>query len=165
MGDEQSRSGKFEVVADAEGTVESRTLFPPLSIKQQPRKYVAQHVDYLQEHRAQILANWESEMLLQMGNTLRNQELDPAHRELLVGRMLQTAVQGSIFMEQKLKGTLKHLEDQLKEPADWFRPKPAASKYELLLTTLSDASLIRLEQFTKSEQVHPRTFFHYPKQG
>ncbi len=54
MSDEASRSGKFEVVADADGTVESRTLFPPLVVKQQPRRFVSELVDSLQERRSEI---------------------------------------------------------------------------------------------------------------
>lgn len=137
MGDEASRSGKFEVVADADGTVESRTLYPPLVVKQQPRRSVAELVDYLEEHRAQILSSWESELMFQMGKVLQNGELDPGHRELLVGRMLQAGVQGSEFMDQKLRSTLKHIEDRMKEPADWFHPKLATDKYAMTEPTKS----------------------------
>ena len=131
MKDELSRSGKFEVVADADGTVEARTLFPPLVVTQQPRRHVGTLVEYLQDHQSQILSSWETELMAQMGTTLKNAELEPGHREILVGRMLQAAVQGSEFMEQRLKGTLKFIEDRMKEPADWFRARPAPVIYEL----------------------------------
>ncbi len=131
MKDETARSSKFEVAADAEGTVESRTLYPPLTVKAQPKRFLSELVDYLKTNRARVLNAWDAELIQQMGKTLQAAELDPGHRTILVGRMLQTAIEGSSFQEQRLKDSMKYLEHQLTEPADWFHPKTASARYDL----------------------------------
>lgn len=128
---ERIKSGSvgLEVVTGSDGTVNREGFTGQITISKEPQKTFAFLAAQFKDNSAAVLRNWESEMLIRIGEVMKNAELDAAIKEMLIARILESACQGSNLLQDLQTNNLTMLQTRVSSNRTWHQA--TAPKVEL----------------------------------